>query len=127
MARPSAWKAGHAARVSRPRDGAAAEATEAERGARKSLTRPYKPSDLIRKFIAVLPPSSSRSGGLPATGCGLMSHRVVGDVRGKGPLIGVELVKDRTTKEPGDAAQITDKVRRDATEHTRKRRSAPGW
>ena len=48
-----------------PRDGAAAEATEAERGARKSLTRPYKPSDLIRKFIAVLPPSSSRSGGLP--------------------------------------------------------------
>ena len=36
-----------------------------ERGARKSLTRPYKPSDLIRRFIAVLPPSSSRSGGLP--------------------------------------------------------------
>ena len=49
----------------RARDGAAAEATEAERGARKSLTRPYKPSDLIRKFIVVLPPSSSRSGGLP--------------------------------------------------------------
>jgi hypothetical protein len=47
------------------RDGAAAEATEAERGARKSLTRPYKPSDLIWKFLAVLPPCSSRSGGLP--------------------------------------------------------------
>jgi hypothetical protein len=29
--------------ASRPRDGAAAEAAEAERGARKSLTRPYKP------------------------------------------------------------------------------------
>jgi adenosylmethionine-8-amino-7-oxononanoate aminotransferase len=38
---------------------------------------------------------------------GLMRHPVVGDVRGKGLLQAIELVKDRTSKAPVDASVIT--------------------
>jgi taurine-pyruvate aminotransferase len=41
---------------------------------------------------------------------GLMSRKAVGDVRGKGLLIGVELVKDRATKEQLDTAQLAGVV-----------------
>jgi len=37
----------------------------------------------------------------------LKRHNIVGDVRGKGLLLGIELVKDRVTKEPVGPEQIT--------------------
>ncbi|MBV8186494.1 MAG: aminotransferase class III-fold pyridoxal phosphate-dependent enzyme, partial [Alphaproteobacteria bacterium] len=38
---------------------------------------------------------------------GLMEHQAVGDVRGKGLLLGIELVKDRAAKEPVGPDAIT--------------------
>jgi 4-aminobutyrate aminotransferase-like enzyme len=38
---------------------------------------------------------------------GLMRHQALGDVRGKGFLLGVELVKDRTSKGPVGPQAIT--------------------
>src|SRR5205085_8423199 len=44
-------------------------------------------------------------GGQIATGLNRLKekHDIIGDVRGRGLLLGIELVKDRTTKEPSKA------------------------
>ncbi len=47
----------------------------------------------------------------------LLDHPIVGDVRGKGLLVGVEFVKEKTTKEPfGPDEQIAARVGAQALE-----------
>lgn len=43
------------------------------------------------------------------------SHALVGDVRGRGLMIGIELVKDKTTREP--AVELRNRVETVAFEH----------
>ncbi|MHA7135665.1 aspartate aminotransferase family protein [Rossellomorea arthrocnemi] len=40
----------------------------------------------------------------------LQDHRYVGDVRGKGLLIGIEMVSDRETKEPLDVSKVNEVI-----------------
>jgi len=47
----------------------------------------------------------------------IAGHRIVGDLRGRGLLVGIELVKDRATREPFPRdAQVAERVRQAALE-----------
>ncbi len=61
-----------------------------------------------------LPERAASMGAYLIDGCRqLLAHRIVGDVRGKGLLIGIELVKDKATREPfgqGPTGQLKAKL-----------------
>lgn len=63
--------------------------------------------DVIEK--EALQENSLKQGARIKTGLGRLKtkYKIIGDVRGKGLMIGVELVKDRTTKEPAKAECAT--------------------